>query len=77
MPEQTEKSFRLHITLYEMPDGMYVATCAEVPSCRILRQNKEHAFTEARRYVMQFLRERETEGRPFTYPEVREVEFRV
>lgn len=71
------RSFRLHISLYEMPDGMYVASCAEVPSCRILRQNKEHAFTDARKYVLAFLREREAEGRPFEVPEIREVEFRV
>lgn len=71
------KSFRLHFSLYEMPDGMYVVSCAEVPSCRILRQNKEHAFTDARKYVLQFLREREAEGRPFTIPEIREVEFRI
>lgn len=71
------KALRLQIVLYEMPDGMYVATCAEVPSCRILRQNKEHAFTDARKYVMQFLREREAEGRPFNLPEIREVDFRI
>lgn len=72
-----QKSFQLHISLYEMPDGMYIASCAEVPSCKILRSNKEHAFTEARSYVLQFLREREAEGRPFTLPEIREVTFRI
>lgn len=72
-----QKSFQLHISLYEMPDGMYIASCAEVPSCKILRNNKEHAFTEARSYVLQFLREREAEGRPFTLPEIREVTFRI
>ena len=72
-----QKTFQLHITLYPMPDGMYVATCAEVPSCQVLRQNKEHAYTDARKYVMQFLREREAEGRPFEVPEIREVEFRI
>lgn len=71
------KTVRLHISLYEMPDGMYVASCAEVPSCRILRQNKEHAFTDARTYILQFIREREAEGRAFTLPEIRAVDFPV
>ncbi|MCF8566445.1 hypothetical protein LLE49_17115 [Alicyclobacillus tolerans] len=66
---------KMHISLYEMPDGMYVASCAEVPSCRVLRQNKEHAFQDAKRYIRQFLQEREAEGRPFTLPEMREVDF--
>ncbi|MCL6454511.1 MAG: hypothetical protein K6T78_12960 [Alicyclobacillus sp.] len=75
--ETQVKTWHLHISLYEMPDGMWVASCAEVPHCRILRQNREHAFTDARKYVLQFLREREAEGRPFEVPEVREVEFRL
>ncbi len=65
----------LHISLYEMPDGMYVASCAEVPHCRILRQNKEHAFQDAKRYIRKFLQEREAEGRPFQLPDTRVVEF--
>lgn len=65
----------LHISLYEMPDGMYVASCAEVPHCRILRQNKEHAFQDAKRYIRQFLQEREEQGRPFELPDTRVVEF--
>lgn len=73
----SEKSWRLHISLYEMSDGMFVASCAEVPACRILRQNKEHAYQDAKKYVLQFLREREQEGRPFVIPEIREVEFRI
>lgn len=71
------KSWNLHISLYEMSDGMYVASCAEIPSCRILRQSKEHAYQDAKKYVLQFLREREAEGRPFTLPEIREVDFRL
>jgi predicted RNase H-like HicB family nuclease len=69
------KTIRLHIGLYEMPDGMYVASCAEVPHCRILRQNKEHAFQDAKRYILQFLKERQAEGRPFTPLELRAVDF--
>lgn len=71
------RKLTLHITLYELPDGMYVATCAEIPACRALRQNKEHAFQEARRQIRQFLQEREAEGRPFSMPEIRQVEFSI
>ncbi|MDQ0189603.1 hypothetical protein JI721_08975 [Alicyclobacillus cycloheptanicus] len=70
-----EQKLELHITLYPMPDGMYLATCAEIPPCQILRQNKEHAFTDARKFIKQFLEEREREGRPFTLPEIRTVQF--
>lgn len=67
------EALELHITLYEMPDGMYLATCAEVPPCQILRGNKDHAFTDARRFIKQFLDERAASGRPFTIPEIRTV----
>ncbi|MCL6443314.1 MAG: hypothetical protein K6T83_07650 [Alicyclobacillus sp.] len=66
---------KFHISLYQMPDGMYVASCGEVPMCRVLRQNKEHAFQDAKRFIRQFLEEREAEGRPFELPETREVEL--
>lgn len=72
---EESKTIRLHISLYEMPDGMYVASCAEVPHCRVLRQNKEHAFQDAKKYILQFLRERKAEGRPFTVPDTRAVDF--
>ena len=65
---------KLHISLYQMPDGMYVATCAEVPMCRVLRQNKEHAFQDTKKMVREFLKARAEEGRSFV-PELREVEF--
>lgn len=68
-------TLKLHITLYQMPDGMWLATCGEVPSCQILRGNKEHAFVDARKHILTFLQEREDEGRPFAVPEIREVEF--
>lgn len=73
----SEKSWRLHISLYEMSDGMYVASCAEVPSCRILRQNKEHAYQDAKKYILLFLKEREELGNPFSIPEMREVDFQI
>lgn len=65
----------VHISLYQMPDGMYVASCGEIPHCRVLRQNKEHAFQDAKRYIRQFLMERAAEGRPFELPETRTVTF--
>lgn len=71
----SEDKLTLHITLYPMPDGMYVATCAEIPACQILRQNKEHAFTDARKFIKQFLDERAREGRPFTMPEIRAIQI--
>ncbi|MDP9729257.1 hypothetical protein ACOJUR_01680 [Alicyclobacillus tolerans] len=65
---------KLHISIFEMPDGMILATCAEIPMCRVLRQNKGHAITDCKRLIQQFLREREAEGRPFV-PEMREIEI--
>lgn len=67
---------KLHISLYQMPDGMYVATCAEIPMCRVLRHNKEHAFQDVKQMTLQFLKELKAEGRNMT-PELREVEFPV
>jgi len=66
---------KLHITLYPLPDGMHIATCAEIPMCQILRQSREHAFTDAKIYIKRFLAERAAEGRPFELPDIREVEF--
>lgn len=67
---------KLHISLYQMPDGMYVATCAEIPMCRVLRHNKEHAFQDVKQMALQFLRERKDEGRTFA-PEMRELDFPI
>jgi len=71
----TTQNLTLHISLFELPDGMVLASCAEIPMCHILRQNKEHAFQDAKKFVLQFLRERKEEGRPFTTTEIRAVEF--
>jgi hypothetical protein len=67
---------KLHISLYQMPDGMYLATCAEIPMCRVLRHTKEHAYQDARKLARQFLLERQAEGREFT-PELREFEVNL
>lgn len=69
----THEPMELHVTLYELPDGMFLATCAEIPPCQVLRANKDHAFTDARRFIKQFLDERTASGRPFTLPEIRTV----
>lgn len=65
---------KLHISLFQLPDGMYVATCAEAPMCQVLRHNKEHAYQDVKKMVKQFLYDRDQEGRTFI-PELREVEF--
>lgn len=65
----------LHITLYPMPDGMFLATCAEIPPCQVLRGNKDHAFTDARLFIKRFLEERAASGNPFMIPEIRTVRF--
>lgn len=71
----SDQPLKLHITLYPMPDGMHVATCAEIPMCQILRQTKAHAFTDAKIFIKKFLDERKAEGRPFELPEIHEVTF--
>ncbi|WAH42163.1 hypothetical protein NZD89_01200 [Alicyclobacillus fastidiosus] len=64
---------KLHISLFQLPDGMYVATCAEIPMCQVLRQNKGHAIQDVKKMVQKFLQERAENGRPFI-PELREFE---
>ncbi|WAH37278.1 hypothetical protein [Alicyclobacillus dauci] len=64
---------KLHISIFQLPDGMHVATCAEIPMCQVLRQNKGHAIQDVKKMVQQFLAERAAEGRTFE-PELREFE---
>jgi hypothetical protein len=65
---------KLHISIFQMPDGMHVATCAEIPMCQVLRHNKGHAMTDCKRMAARFLAEREREGRPFV-PQIAEVDI--
>lgn len=67
---------KLHISLFQLPDGMYVATCAEIPMCQVLRQNKGHAIQDVKKLVAKLLAERQAENRPFE-PELREFEIEV
>ncbi|MFD1673552.1 hypothetical protein [Alicyclobacillus fodiniaquatilis] len=60
---------KLHISIFQLPDGMHVATCAEIPMCQVLRQNKGHAIQDVKKMVRQFLEERAAQGKPFV-PEI-------
>ncbi|GEO26388.1 hypothetical protein AAC03nite_21730 [Alicyclobacillus acidoterrestris] len=64
---------KLHISIFQLPDGMHIATCAEIPMCQVLRQNKGHAIQDVKKMVRKFLEERAEQGRPFV-PELREFE---
>ncbi|GMA57202.1 hypothetical protein C7445_10765 [Alicyclobacillus sacchari] len=64
---------KLHISLFQLPDGMYVATCAEIPMCQVLRKNKGHAMQDVKKLIRRFLEERRAENRPFV-PELHEFE---
>lgn len=64
---------KLHISVFQLPDGMHIATCAEIPMCQVLRQNKGHAIQDVKQKVKQFLNERTAQGRSFE-PELREFE---
>lgn len=65
---------KLHISVFKLPDGMHVATCAEIPMCQVLRQNETHAITDVKALVLRFLKERAAEGKPFV-PDLREIEI--
>lgn len=71
--ERKRDWMRLHISVFQLPDGMHIATCAEIPMCQVLRQNKGHAISDVKQLVKKFLAERQADGRPFV-PELREFE---
>ncbi|ACV57154.1 hypothetical protein [Alicyclobacillus acidocaldarius] len=66
---------KLHISTFQMPDGMYIATCAEIPMCRALRQNKGHAVQDVKQQIRRFLAERQAENRPFEPEPLLEIEI--